>query len=92
MNFYKDHTKLNHRETSTSEKNPSSYERGGIIQVTSTILQEAEVTKDESVTYQGISKNDITKEGYIEDYKELESRIKMTLFDYTGTIEVNFFN
>ena len=30
--------------------------------------------------------------GYIIDYKELESRIKMTIFDYTGTIEINFFN
>ena len=92
MNFYEDDTKLNYGETSTSGNNPQSNEMGGIIQVTSTILQEAEVTKDESVTYQGIPKNDITILGYIVDYKELDSRIKMTLFDSTGTIEVNFFN
>ena len=60
--------------------------------MTSNILKEAEVTKDETVTYQGIPISDITIVGYIIDYKELESRIKMTLFDYTGTIEVNFFN
>lgn len=92
MNFYEDDTKPNYGETSTSGKNPQNHERGGIIPVTSTILQEAEVTKEETVTYQGIPINDITIVGYIIDYKELESRIKMTLFDYTGSIEVNFLN
>ena len=92
MNYYEEDNKPNYAESSTNGKNPQNRERGGIIPVTSTILKEAEVTKDETVTYQGIQISDITIVGYIIDYKELESRIKMTLFDYTGTIEVNFFN
>ena len=92
MNYYEDDNKPNYAESSTSGKNLQNRERAGIIPVTSNILKEAEVTKDETVTYQGIPISDITIVGYIIDYKELESRIKMTLFDYTGTIEVNFFN
>ena len=92
MNYYEEDNKPNYAESSTNGKNLQNRERSRIIPVTSTILKEAEVTKDETVTYQGIQISDITIVGYIIDYKELESRIKMTLFDYTGTIEVNFFN
>ena len=30
--------------------------------------------------------------GYVVEYKELEAKIKIILYDYTGIIEVNFFN
>ena len=92
MNYYEDDQRQNYPDLSHSGKTLQTRERGGIIPVTSVILGEAEVTKDESVSYQGIPISDITIVGYVVDYKELESKIKMTLFDFTGTIEVNFFN
>ena len=30
--------------------------------------------------------------GYIIDYKELEAKVKVILYDYTGIMEINFFN
>ena len=67
-------------------------ERGGLIPVTSNILKEAQVTKEETVEYQGVPISDITAIGYVIDYKELEAKVKITLFDFTGTMEINFFN
>ena len=92
MNYYEDDQRQNYPDLSHSGKALQIRERGGIIPVTSIILSEAEVSKDESVLYQGIPISDITIVGYVIDYKELESRIKLTLFDYTGTVEVNFYN
>ena len=91
MNYYEDENKQTYGEISNSGKAPQNRERGGIIPVTCTILREADVTKDETVSYQGIPLYDINIVGYIIDYKELESKIKMTLFDYTGSAEVNFY-
>ena len=92
MNYYEDEPKSNYPDLSHSAKGQQNRERAGIIPVTSVILNEAEVTKEESVLYQGVPLNDITIVGYIIDYKELESKIKMTLFDYTGSVEIYFFN
>ena len=92
MNYYEDEPKSNYPDLSHSAKGQQNRERAGIIPVTSIILNEAEVTKEESVLYQGVPLNDITIVGYIIDYKELESKIKMTLFDYTGSVEIYFFN
>ena len=92
MNYYEDESKANYPDLSHSGKGQQNRERSGIIPVTSVILNEAEVTKEESVLYQGVPLSDITIVGYIIDYKELESKIKMTLFDYTGAVEINFFN
>jgi hypothetical protein len=91
MNFYQDDNKPNNAEISNSAKMNQNREREGIIPVTANILKEAEVTKDEAVTYQGIPLNDINIVGYIIDYKELESKIKLKLCDFTGTIEIYFF-
>lgn len=87
---YIDEDKQNYMDISNSGKSHQGRERGGLIPVTSTILNEAEVTKDETVTYQGIILNDITAVGYIVDYKELDSKIKITLCDFTGLMEINF--
>ena len=67
-------------------------ERGGLIPVTANILKEAQVTKEETVEYQGVPISDITAIGYVIDYKELEAKVKITLFDFTGKMEINFFN
>ena len=87
MNYYEDEPKSNYQDLSHSGKGQQNRERSGIIPVTALILNEAEVTKEESVLYQGVPLGDITIVGYIIDYKELESKIKMTLFDYTGSVE-----
>ena len=92
MNYYEDDNKPNYAEISNSGKANQNRERASIIPVTANILKEAEVTKDDSVTYQGIPINDITIVGYIIDYKELESKIKLKICDFTGSVEVYFFN
>ena len=92
MSIYEDENNKNYNELSQSGKSRQTHERGGIIPVTANIINEAEVTKDEIVEYQGISINDITAIGYVIDYKELEAKVKITLYDYTGIMEINFFN
>ena len=90
--MYEDDSSKKYNETSQSGKSHQNRERGGLIPVTATILKEAEVTKEETVEYQGVPISDITAIGYVVDYKELEAKVKITLFDFTGTMEINFFN
>ena len=92
MQTYEDDSNKNYTEISQSAKSHQNRERGGLIPVTATILKEAEVTKEETVEYQGCPISDITAIGYVVDYKELETKVKVAIFDFTGIIEVNFFN
>ena len=69
-----------------------AHERGVLIPVTTNILREAQITKEEAVEYQGVPISDITTIGYVIDYKVLEAKVKITLFDYTGTMVINLFN
>ena len=79
-------------ENQSGAKYQSSRERGGLIPVTANIINKAEINQEETVEYQGVSIIDITAVGYIVDYKELENKIKITIYDYTGLLEVNFYN
>ena len=92
--MYEDENNKNYMDSEISQSGRShpTRERGGLIPVTANILHEAEVTKEETVEYQGIPISDITAIGYIMEYKELEAKVKITLYDYTGIMEVNFFN
>ena len=92
MNYIDDERQQNYMDISNSGKSHQSRERGGLIPVTSVILNEAEITKDDTVSYQGIPLNDITAVGYIIDYKEFEAKVKITICDFTGSIEINFFH
>ena len=92
MEQYEDGNNQGYNELTQSAKTHQTRERGGLIPVTANILREAEVTKEETVEYQGVPISDITAIGYVIDYKELEAKVKVTLFDYTGTMEINFFN
>lgn len=74
------------------EAENSSHNKGGIIHITANIINEAEVTKDERVEFQGIPITDFLAIGYVIDYRELDSKVKIILWDYTGTIEINFSN
>ena len=49
------------------------------------------MTQDESVEFQGINIIDITAVGYVVDFKEIDNKINITLYDYTGLLDVNFF-
>ena len=89
---YEDNNAQIYSDINQSMKLHQTRERGGLIPVTANILKEAEVTKEETVEYQGVPISDITAIGYVIDYKELEAKVKVTLFDYTGIMEINFFN
>ena len=90
--MYEEESSRNYNDISQSNRSHQNRERGGLIPVTATILKEAEVTKEETVEYQGVPISDITAIGYVVDYKELEAKVKVTLYDFTGSIEINFFN
>ena len=92
MDQYEDGNNQGYNDFAQTTKVHTTRERGGLIPVTANILREAEVTKEETVEYQGVPISDITAIGYVTDYKELEAKVKITLFDYTGTMEINFFN
>ena len=78
-------------ESHSGSKYHPPRERGGLIPVTANIIKNAEVTQDETVEFQGVSIIDITAVGYVVDYKEVENKISITLYDYTGLLNVNFF-
>ena len=79
-------------ENQSGSKYHSSRERSGLIPVTANIINKADVGQDEIVEYQGVCIIDITAVGYVVDLKELENRIKITIYDYTGLLEISFFN
>ncbi len=79
-------------ENQSGSKYQSNMQRSGLVPVTANIIKKAEITQDEKVEYQGISIIDITDVGYAVDYKELENKIKITIYDYTGLLEVTFYN
>ena len=92
MSIYEDENAKNYNDISQSGISHHSHERGGLIPITAHILNESEITKDETVEYKGIPINDITLVGYIIEYKEQETKLKITLYDYTGIMEIIFFN
>ena len=79
-------------ENQSGSKYQAKRERGGLVPITANIINKAEISQDESVEYQGVSIIDITAVGYLVDYKEIDNRIKVTIYDYTGLLEVNFYN
>ena len=90
--MYEEETTKNYNDVTQSGRSHQNREKGGLIPITAAILKEAQVTKEETVEYQGCPISDITAIGYVVDYKELEAKIKVTLFDFTGLLEVSFFN
>ena len=67
-------------------------ERGGLIPITAHILSQATVNLEESIEYNGNLLSDICLVGYIVDYKQLEARVKVQIWDQTGVVEVTFYN
>lgn len=67
-------------------------ERGGLIPITAAILQKSQVTKEETIEFEGVPISDVKIAGFVTEYKELEHRVKIKVWDFTGAIEVNFFH
>ena len=88
---FNDSIKHSQYESHSGTKYHSQRERGGLIPVTASIIKNAEVTQDESVEFQGINIIDITAVGYVVDFKEIDNKINITLYDYTGLLDVNFY-
>ena len=78
-------------ESHSGSKYHPPKERGGLIPVTANIIKNAEVTQDETVEFQGVNIIDITAVGYVVDFQEVENKISITLYDYTGLLEVKFY-
>ena len=79
-------------ETNIPQKKYAHIERGGLIPITSYILNLSSITEDETVEYRDVQLGDIIIVGYIIDYKVFEAKVKILIWDQTGTIEVTFFN
>ena len=88
---YDDTNRHSQYESHSGSKYHSQRERGGLIPVTASIIKNARVTEDESVEYQGINIIDITAVGYVVNFREIDNKINITLYDYTGLLDVNFY-
>jgi len=67
-------------------------ERGGLIPINAHILNVANVTSEEVVEYQKVQLGDIIIVGYVVGYQEFEARVKVSIWDQTGVVDVTFFN
>ena len=89
--MYEEESSKNYNDISQSGRSRQNKENGGLIPVSATILKQASVIKGQSVEYRGCPLCDITAIGYVVDYKEIENKVKLTIFDYTGLMDINFF-
>lgn len=87
-----DSNNTNYDQSGNKYQNQSSRQRSGLVPITASIIKKAEVTPEEAVEYQGVNIIDITDVGYAVDFKELDNKIKITIYDYTGLLEVTFYN
>ena len=67
-------------------------ERGGLIPINAHILNSSSITEDETVEYKEVQLGDIIIVGYIIDYKVYEAKVKILIWDQSGSIEITFFN
>ena len=92
MEINESNTNNKNYEPQSGNKYQPSRERGGLVPVTANIINKAEITQDESIEYQGVTIIDIVLVGYVVDFKEVDNKIKITIYDYTGLLEISFFN
>ena len=65
-------------------------ERGGLIPINAHILNSSSITEDETVEYKDVQLGDIIIVGYIIDYKVYEAKVKIIIWDQSGSIEITF--
>ena len=80
-------------ENSGSKNNHySESDKEGLIPITSSILNKSEITSQENVEFQGVQIKLIIAVGFLVDYEEFEKRVVVTIYDYTGILNITFFN
>jgi hypothetical protein len=70
---------------------PKSRDKGGLVPVTAKIINDSTVNQDEFIEYMGVTLSDISIVGYLMSYNELDTKVKITLWDHTGKVEVTFY-
>ncbi len=91
--YLNDTTQTPYDDTPNRPKSQYTHrERGGLIPITTHILNSATVTQDETVEYREVQLGDIILVGYITDFKEFEARVKITIWDQTGSVDITFYN
>ena len=76
----------------TEQPKYAHIERGGLIPINAHILNSSSITEDETVEYKDVQLGDIIIVGYIIDYKVYEAKVKILIWDQSGSIEITFFN
>src|SRR5690349_8715625 len=66
-------------------------DKGGLIPVTAKIINDASINQEELIEYMGVNLSDISIVGYMMAFNELDTKVKITLWDHTGKIEVTFY-
>jgi hypothetical protein len=67
-------------------------ERGGLIPITAKILNDAAVNQEEAVEYQGNVLSDVSIVGYLKDFNESDTKVRVKIWDHTGVVETIFYN
>ena len=79
-------------EGKENQSTSKSYNRGGLVPINAHILKMATINQEEAIEYNGVPLSDVTIVGYIKDFTESDTKIKVTLWDHTGFVEIIFFN
>ena len=69
----------------------SDSDKAGLIPITSSIFNKAEITSQNNVEFQGIQIKVIIAVGFLVDYQEFEKKAIVTIYDYTGVLNFTFF-
>ncbi len=67
-------------------------ERGGLIPITAKILSDCVVNQDENIEYCGNNLSDVCVVGYLKDYVESDTKVRIKIWDQSGIIDTVFYN
>ena len=67
-------------------------ERGGLIPITAKILNDSIVNQEESVQYLDNILSDVSIVGYLKDFQESDTKVRVKIWDQTGLVETIFYN
>lgn len=67
-------------------------ERGGLVPVTSSIIQNAKINNQEQLEYHGVMISDVCIVGHILEYKETETRVMVKIWEQTGSVDATFYS
>jgi hypothetical protein len=79
----------NGRDNSSNSK---IKERGGLTPITTKIFKDSIINQDEGVEYMGVNISDVSIVGYLLDYAESDTKVKVKIWDHTGTVDIVFYN